>query len=308
MSRSTDSGNDLAIAREHALNIARIAAFAHCSDHTYLPQSREIVDTWLPHEWVLTAIEVAGSGKPAAAQEAVCQPDGYHYRYPTLYGTGTYIRKNNGEEVNGSKPVEAVPYWYAPVAAAPVDGGQVTGWRNVDGIAVFTVASHSGIIPDQEFVRYDDHLAALASTPAAPGIDHAGAALAHLSNVLDDLQYSPDQRPVPLIREAMWHVQQMQARIDASPNSGSEAVQIADTDGVREILGRMCFQCIRLAEVLRLRGDEIGRRAEDEQAAVLRFLLNHYLAAPEKWAEHAQAEIDAIRKQATSDGAGVSNG
>lgn len=90
------------------------------------------------------------------------------------------------------------------------------------------------------------------------------------------------------------------ALIDASPKGGSDAVQIPDTEGVREILGRMCFQCIRLAEVLRLRGDEIRRHAEDEQAAVLRFLLNHYLAAPEKWAEHAQAEIDAIRKQATS--------
>ena len=32
---------------------------------------------------------------------------------------------------------------------------------------------------------------------------HADAALAHLSNALDDLQYSPDQRPVPLINEAM---------------------------------------------------------------------------------------------------------
>ncbi|MCD9087390.1 hypothetical protein [Stenotrophomonas sp. SY1] len=51
----------------------------------------------------------------------------------------------------------------------------------------------------------------VATVAAAPGIDHACAALAHLSNALDDLQYSPDQRPVPLIREAMWHVQQMQA-------------------------------------------------------------------------------------------------
>ena len=50
-------------------------------------------------------------------------------------------------------------------------------------------------------------------------IDHAGAALAHLSNALDDLQYSPDQRPVPLIREAMWHVQQMQASdAEVQPN------------------------------------------------------------------------------------------
>lgn len=40
-------------------------------------------------------------------------------------------------------------------------------------MAVFTVATHSGITPAQEFVRYDDHLAALASTSAAPGIDPA---------------------------------------------------------------------------------------------------------------------------------------
>ncbi len=67
------------------------------------------------------AVKADERGKPTAAQEAVRPPDGYHYRYPTLYGTGTYIRRNNGEEVNGSKPVEAVPYWYAPVAAAPVE-------------------------------------------------------------------------------------------------------------------------------------------------------------------------------------------
>jgi len=41
--------------------------------------------------------------------------------------------------------------------------------------------------------------------------DHANKALAHLSNALEDLESSPDQRPVPLIREAMWHVRQMQA-------------------------------------------------------------------------------------------------
>lgn len=39
---------------------------------------------------------------------------------------------------------------------------------------------------------------------------HAKKALAHLSNALEDLTSSPDQRPVPLIREAMWHLQQLQ--------------------------------------------------------------------------------------------------
>lgn len=55
--------------------------------------------------------------------------------------------------------------------AAPADGGQITGWRNVDGVAVFTVASYSGITPNQEFVRHDDYLKSLASTPSAPAID-----------------------------------------------------------------------------------------------------------------------------------------
>lgn len=53
------------------------------------------------------------------------------------------------------------------------------------------------------------------TTSGGDAVDHAGAALAHLSNALDDLQYSPDQRPVPLIREAMWHVQQLQ-RVQAT--------------------------------------------------------------------------------------------
>lgn len=38
---------------------------------------------------------------------------------------------------------------------------------------------------------------------------NADAALAHLSNALDDLESSPDQRPVPLIREAMEHLREI---------------------------------------------------------------------------------------------------
>lgn len=38
---------------------------------------------------------------------------------------------------------------------------------------------------------------------------HASAALAHLSNALEDLLYSPDQRPVPLINEAMANLHEI---------------------------------------------------------------------------------------------------
>lgn len=48
--------------------------------------------------------------QPAAA------PSGYAYRYP--YMGGTVIRFNNGGEVNGSHPIEAMPYWFgAPPAS-----------------------------------------------------------------------------------------------------------------------------------------------------------------------------------------------
>lgn len=66
-----------------------------------------------------------------------------------------------------------------------------------------------------EGLEFDAPMDAVVQTASPCGggdtVNHAAAALAHLSNALDDLQYSPDQRPVPLIREAMWHVQQVQA-------------------------------------------------------------------------------------------------
>lgn len=39
------------------------------------------------------------------------------------------------------------------------------------------------------------------------------SALSHLSNALDDLHYSPDQRPVPLIREAMDDLRTLAAQL-----------------------------------------------------------------------------------------------
>lgn len=80
---------------------------------------------------------------------------------------------------------------------------------------------------------------------------------------------------------------------------------IPDTPEVRDILGRPNFWCSPWANVLRMRGDAIPRKAEDEQAAVIRFMLNHYLANGADWAETAGAELDAIRK---ADSQAVGNG
>jgi len=78
--------------------------------------------------------------------------------------------------------------------------------------------------------------------------------------------------------------------VDLAPAS------IPDTPEVRDILGRPNFWCSPWANVLRMRGDEIPNKAEEEQAAVIRFMLNHYLANGTAWAETAGAELDTIRK------------
>ena len=71
-------------------------------------------------------------GIPPAAQPAPVatpMPDGYAYRYPGILGG---IEFSGGREINGSRPIEAIPYWLGvPPAAqpapptAPAGGGLV---------------------------------------------------------------------------------------------------------------------------------------------------------------------------------------
>lgn len=68
-------------------------------------------------------------------------------------------------------------------------------------------------------------------------------------------------------------------------------------DGLIAILGRPNFMCAQLADTLRSGGHDIAERAENEQAAVIHFLLGHYLADPVQWAEKASAALKAARKE-----------
>ena len=55
------------------------------------------------------------------------------------------------------------------------------------------------------------------------------------------------------------------------------------------------FRCANLSEQLRAGGHEIQRKAEQEQAAVIHFLLGHYLKHGSDWRETAgAAHFDAI--------------
>lgn len=63
------------------------------------------------------------------------------------------------------------------------------------------------------------------------------------------------------------------------------------SDDLIAILGRPNFTCAHLAELMRKGGDEIRRKAEHEQAAVIYWFLSLYLEHGNKWEAVAKADI-----------------
>lgn len=62
-------------------------------------------------------------------------------------------------------------------------------------------------------------------------------------------------------------------------------------DDLIAILGRPNFTCSHLAELMRKSGDEIRRKSEHEQAAVIHWFLGIYLEYGDKWEGIAKADI-----------------
>jgi hypothetical protein len=80
------------------------------------------------------------------------------------------------------------------------------------------------------------------------------------------------------------------------------------TPELASILGLMCFQCISFAQALRAAGHTIKTRAEDEQAAVLHWMLGHYFRHGDDWRTAAaedmkRMEAEALAAQAKQGGA-----
>ena len=103
--------------------------------------------------------ETCGRGWSAAAapqptgEVVPRQPDGYAYRYPSqsLSG-GTEIRFSHGQEINGSKPIEAVPYYFgtppepAPSAPAPINSPPEFPDNCVDSLAAADVEALEALV------------------------------------------------------------------------------------------------------------------------------------------------------------------
>lgn len=71
----------------------------------------------------------------------------------------------------------------------------------------------------------------------------------------------------------------------------SNPVEPKLTRDLNFILGRPMYDCMTTAKVLRHQGQNIPERAEDEQAATILWMLNHFLRDPYNWRRNSQEEF-----------------
>ena len=64
------------------------------------------------------------------------------------------------------------------------------------------------------------------------------------------------------------------------------------TSELKKILGLTSFQCYTFALALRMGGHDVPRKVEEEQAAVLHWMLAHYLTHGDEWRTHALNDVD----------------
>lgn len=86
--------------------------------------------------------------------------------------------------------------------------------------------------------------------------------------------------------------------LEGSPPA-PDAALVPDTPAVKDALSMMLWHCGSLAETFRQLGIDIKRRAEDEQAYVLRHCLNLAIQHGDNWRTVAQEELTAIRAAKT---------
>lgn len=72
----------------------------------------------------------------------------------------------------------------------------------------------------------------------------------------------------------------------------ARSIDLPFTTDLRYILGRQGFSCTIYVPVLRILGYEIAERTEDEQAATIHWMLQHYLKDPANWRHNLRVEFE----------------
>lgn len=73
----------------------------------------------------------------------------------------------------------------------------------------------------------------------------------------------------------------------------TEPIQLTLNEDTRLILGRPNFACRAEAQMLRNEGWTIARKSEEEQAAVLLWMINLYLKHGAQWKEEGTKFVEA---------------
>lgn len=103
-----------------------------------------------------------------------------------------------------------------------------------------------------------------------------------------------------------WHLayQKVESALEREQIALAHAhdpVPVLDDD-LRFILGRPNFWCYHLANALRAMGQEIARKAEEEQAAVIHFLLKAYFEHGPGWRDAVEKILAAEREKELAKG------
>lgn len=70
------------------------------------------------------------------------------------------------------------------------------------------------------------------------------------------------------------------------------------TPELRDILGMMCFEFIKLSQIFRAAGIDVPKHAEDEQAFFLHRLLGHWFRHGTNWRDAANADMREVAERA----------
>ncbi len=143
-----------------------------------LRETFELADNWPGIAYttdlekrINAALATPTVGAGAAESPEPRQPDGYAYEYPSM--SGNVLRFNHGQEVNGSKPTRAVPYYLgtpAVDAGGQINDGQIKalfhkyGTGRLDG---FTAAVRDAISGAVDAAPPQFNLATLAQIATA---------------------------------------------------------------------------------------------------------------------------------------------
>lgn len=120
---------------------------------------------------------------------------------------------------------------------------------------------------------------------------------ADLSRMLRDHVEKGDPRDVANFCMMLHH---HGATIGGAADAGeavARAYPDALTEDLRHVLGFPNFRCGPYAHLMRAAGADIQRKAEDEQAHVLHWLVKLVIDHGERWADVAQEELDAMREK-----------